>query len=158
MAEFHPSRNQESTCSTGALRKAELVTVMLFQLNALCRPKNFRIGNHGHGEHAKMWKSCMKANSPRCNWTSFTSKVFDLRWRASWQAAVTTLSMKSSAIWRSIWGYKKKNKNKHKFWAVNSKRKLLTVYIIFHVALMNKWLRLNKINKNNKQVASDTLK
>lgn len=43
------------------------------------------------------------SNSPRCNWTSFTSKVLDLRWRASWQAAVTTLSIKSSAICSSIW-------------------------------------------------------
>lgn len=39
---------------------------------------------------------------PRCNWTSFTSRVLDLRCRASWQAAVTTLSMKSSAICNSI--------------------------------------------------------
>lgn len=29
--------------------------------------------------------------------------MLDLRWRASWQAAVTTLSIKSSAICRSIW-------------------------------------------------------
>lgn len=43
------------------------------------------------------------SNLPRCNWTSFTSKVLDLRWRASWQAAVTTLSIKSSAICSSIW-------------------------------------------------------
>lgn len=41
-------------------------------------------------------------NLPRCNWTSFTSRVLDLRCRASWQAAVTTLSMKSSAICSSI--------------------------------------------------------
>ena len=45
-----------------------------------------------------------KNHSPRCNWTSFTSRVFDLRCRASWQAAVTTLSMKSSAICNSICG------------------------------------------------------
>lgn len=46
----------------------------------------------------------MNNRSPRCNWTSLTSRVLDLRCRASWQAAVTTLSMKSSAICSSIWG------------------------------------------------------
>jgi len=35
---------------------------------------------------------------PRWNWTSLTSTVLDFLCRASWHEAVTTLSMKSSAI------------------------------------------------------------
>ena len=54
--------------------------------------------------------------SPRCSWTSFTSKVLDLRWRASWQAAVTTLSIKSSAICSSIWEEDRWGTSGHKWW------------------------------------------
>lgn len=109
-------------------KKSNDSDVLCDQRNALYRPRNGRICNHG--EQAKMGKSCTKANSPRCNWTSFTSKVLDLRWRASWQAAVTTLSMKSSAIWRSIWEEMLKNKE-HQFWTVNKKDNLRLLTLFF---------------------------
>lgn len=122
MVWFHQNHNQESTCSTVALRDKGRVHSLSQPLGIFCTLKSFvklnktkpHAGSDINGSLFSL--SCRNVSAtpeavtwnaasylPRCNWTSFTSKVLDLRWRASWQAAVTTLSIKSSAICRSIW-------------------------------------------------------